>query len=167
MDQNKLLLLGYEITDDEHFMRTIYPVPDELEEQMEDLYHVAIKGKESSVKKLMRLIEKFPKVPALKNYLSVVYSNMGKTEKSYEVNHWIVAEHPEYLFGKLNLAAEYYWKEEYDKIPEVLGENMVLKALYPHRNKYHIAEVTGFSKYPFSITVPRINWNKPKSGLMF
>ncbi len=107
MGQKGLLLTGYEITDDENFMRTLYPVPDELEDQMEDLYHIALKGKESSVKKLIRLIEKFPKVPAFKNYLSVVYSNMGKTEKSYEVNHWIVAEHPESLFGKLNLAAEY------------------------------------------------------------
>ena len=63
----------------------------------------------------------------LKNYLSVLYSNLGLPDKAFEVNHWIVAEHPDYLFGKLNLAAEYFAKKEFDKIPEVLGEYMELK----------------------------------------
>ncbi|VAW29413.1 hypothetical protein MNBD_BACTEROID07-163 [hydrothermal vent metagenome] len=146
MDKKELLLSGYEITGDEYFMKTLYPVPDELDSQLEDLYHLALKGKQSAVKKFIRLIEKYPKVPALKNFLSVLYSNMGKIEKSYEVNHWIVAEHPEYLFGKLNMAAELYLKNEYDKIPEVLGESMELKSLYPQRDTFHIVEASGFFK---------------------
>ena len=40
----------------------------------------------------------------------------------YDTNRWIISEHPDYLFGKLNLANEYYLKHEYEKMPEVLGE---------------------------------------------
>jgi hypothetical protein len=29
--------------------------------------------------------------------------------KAREVNHWIIKEYPDYLFGKLNLAFEYYY----------------------------------------------------------
>ncbi len=146
MDKKGLRLSGYKITGDEHFMRALYPIPHELDIQMEDLYHLALKGRQSAVKKFIRLIEKYPKVPALKNFLSVLYSNMGKMEKSYEVNHWIIAEHPEYLFGKLNMAAEFYFKEEFDKIPEVLGERMELKSLYPKRDTFHVIEASGFFK---------------------
>ena len=142
----KELLSGYEITGDENFSRELNPIPHSLDVQLDDLHELALKGKKSSIKKFIRLIEKYPRVPMLKNYLSVLYSNMGQIEKSHEVNHWIVAEHPDYLFGKLNLAAEYYTKEEYDKIPEVLGEYMELKKLYPERDKFHIVEVSGFFK---------------------
>ena len=142
----ELLLSGYEITGDKNFSRKLNPIPHDLDIQLDDLYELALKGKKSSVKKFIRLIEKYPGVPMLKNYLSVLYSNMGQIEKSHEVNHWIVAEHPDYLFGKLNLAAEYYTKEEYDKIPEVLGEFMELKKLYPERDVFHIVEVSGFFK---------------------
>lgn len=146
MDKKELLLSGYEITSNENFSRKLNPIPHSLDIQLGDLYDLALKGKKSAVKKFIRLIEKYPNVPMLKNYLSVLYSSMGQIEKSHEVNHWIVAEHPDYLFGKLNLAAEYYTKEEYSKIPEVLGEYMELKKLYPQRDVFHTVEVSGFFK---------------------
>ena len=144
MDKKDLLLSGFKITSDANFPKELNPVPYELDIQLEDLYKLALKGKESAIKKFIRLIDRYPKVPALKNYLSVLYSNMGKIEKSLEVNHWIVAEHPDYLFGKLNLAAEYITKKKFDKIPEVLGKSMDLKELYPERDTFHIAEVSSF-----------------------
>ncbi len=146
MNKKELLLSGYEITSDENFSRNLNPIPHSLDIQLEALYELALKGKKSAVKKFIRLTQEYPRVPMLKNYLSVLYSNMGEIEKSHEVNHWIVSEHPDYLFGKLNLAAEYFTKEEYDKIPEVLGEYMELKKLYPERNIFHIVEVSGFFK---------------------
>ncbi len=146
MDKKELLLSGYEITSDENFSRKQNPIPHSLDIQLDDLYELALKGGKTAIKKFIRLIEKYPGVPMLKNYLSVLYSNLGQIEKSHEVNHWTVAEHPDYLFGKLNLAAEYFMKEEYDKIPEVLGEYMELKKLYPERDIFHIVEVSGFFK---------------------
>ena len=146
MSKKELLSSGYDITSDMNFMKTLYPVPHELNIQLDTLYNLALKGKKSSIKNFITLIEKYPKVPALKNYLSVLYSNMDNMDKSYEVNHWIVAEHPEYVFGKINMAIEYYLKKEYSKIPEVLGKSMDLKKLYPERDTFHIVEVSGFFK---------------------
>jgi tetratricopeptide (TPR) repeat protein len=146
MDKKEFLLSGYEITGDENLHKKLQPIPYELDIQLDDLYYLALKGKKSAIKKFIRLIHKYPKVPMLKNYLSVLYSNLGQIEKSHEVNHWIVAEHPDYLFGKLNLAAEYFMKEEYERMPEILGEYMELKRLYPNRNVFHQVEVSGFFK---------------------
>ncbi len=146
MKKKACSIIEYNITGDENFMRELYPVPYELEVQLEKLYKLAIKGKKTGIKKLTDFILKYPQVPALKNYLSVLYNKLNLSEKAYEVNHWIVAEHPDYLFGKLNLAAEYFFREEYHKMPEILGESMELKQLYPQRDTFHISEVTGFLK---------------------
>ncbi|MGD0753901.1 MAG: DUF1186 domain-containing protein [Bacteroidales bacterium] len=140
-------LFSYEITTDKNFMDVEFGITPELQKQFESLHNRAAKGGEKIINRLLSLIEKYPHVPHLKNYLMVAYSNAGDNKKAVEVNHWLIREHPDYLFGKLNLAAEHYLKEEYDKIPEVLGKLMEIKDLYPERKCFHLAEVTGFYKF--------------------
>ena len=69
MDKKDLLLSGFKITSDVSFHKELNPVPYELDIQLEDLYKLASKGKESAIKKFIRLIDRYPKVPVLKNYL--------------------------------------------------------------------------------------------------
>jgi tetratricopeptide (TPR) repeat protein len=145
LTDNKILT-GYKITNDPNFLDKQNAITPELSKQFEHYHKLALEGKRSSVQKFLNAIEKYPDNPQLKNYLSVLYSQLGETQKAYETNRWIIAEHPDYLFGKLNLANEYFQKKEYQKMPEVLGEEMELKALYPHRDTFHINEVTSFLK---------------------
>ena len=137
---------SYEITTDPQYMNEKFGITNELFRQMEGLHHRAIKGGDKNIEKLILLIEKYPSVPQLKNFLSVAYRNSGKMEKAREVNHWIIKEHPDYLFGKLNLAFEYYYKEQYEKIPEIVGSLLEIQDLYPDRNCFHLTEVTSFNK---------------------
>ncbi|MGC1390885.1 MAG: DUF1186 domain-containing protein [Bacteroidales bacterium] len=137
-------IFSYEITTDKNFMDVDFGITPELHKQFESLHYGAAKGGEKIIIRLLGLIEKYPHVPHLKNYLMVAYSNTGDDKKAVEVNHWLIREHPDYLFGKINLAAEYYLKKEYDKIPEVLGKLVEIKDLYPERKCFHISEVTGF-----------------------
>jgi hypothetical protein len=136
----------YEITDDPEFMNDKFGITPELFRQLGSIYYKAQKGGGKVIEKLILLVEKYPHVPQLKNYLSAAYMNSGNIEKAREVNHWILKEHPDYLFGKLNLGFEYYAKKQYDKIPEVIGNLMEIQDLYPERNCFHISEVTGFHK---------------------
>ena len=46
----------------------------------------------------------------------------------------------------MNLANEYINERQPQKVPEVLGEDMEIKALYPERDLFHLAEITGFYK---------------------
>lgn len=139
-------LLGYKISYDAHFIDKLNAMTPELHKKLEKLHDEALKGRKSSIKKFHKLIEKYPKNPQLKNYLSVLYVNMDDIDKAREVNHWILAEHPNYLFGKLNLAFEYYTKKEFDKMPEILGNGIELKTLYPARDEFHIVEVMAMLK---------------------
>lgn len=138
---------SYEITGDPEFLNKKSGITPDLFRQMEDLHHRASKGGDKNIQKLISMIEKYPRVPQLKNYLSVAYVNSGNPAKANEVNHWIIREHPDYLFGRLNLAFEYLYKKQYDKIPEVVGNLMEIKDMYPERNCFHLSEITSFNKF--------------------
>ncbi len=137
---------GYKLTDDPELLNNESGISPELSGQMESLHNKALKGGKKNIDYLIHKIEQYPDVPQLKNFLSVAYMNSGNTEKSFEVNNWIIKEHPDYLFGLLNKAYEYYLNEQYEKIPELLGDLLEIKALYPERDIFHILEVVSFNK---------------------
>ena len=140
-------IMGYKITNDPNFSDQENTITPELSWVLEKFHKLALNGKKSSVQKILDAIEKYPRNPQLKNYLSVLYGQIGDTKKMHETNRWITTEHPDYLFGKLNLASEYYLKKEYHKIPEILGSDMELKSLYPDREIFHENEVISFLKF--------------------
>ncbi len=136
--------IGYHITTAPYFLDEQNAITPHLSDKLPYYHDLALDGKPSSVKKIKKAIQKHPKNPQLKNYLSTLYNNLDRQDKAFEVNRWILREHPNYLYGKLNLAAEYYEKEEYHKIPEILGPDLELKALYPDRDTFHLNEVLSF-----------------------
>ena len=138
--------INYNITTDPNLLDKQNGITPELSRKLEWFHKLALKGKRSSVQKLLDAIERYPNNPQLKNYLSVLYGQLNDTKKMHETNRWVIAEHPDYLFGKLNLASEYYFNQEYDKMPEVLGTNMEIQSLYPDRDTFHINEVISFYK---------------------
>lgn len=139
-------MFGYEITDETDFMDKEYGITPVIKNLIQDLYYDVHDQKKGIVNKLLKTIKKHPQVPQFKNYLTVAYNLSGNPKKAYECNNWILKEHPDYFFGRVNLAAQYFEQKEYDKIPEVLGELMEIKALYPDRKVFHVSEVMAFNK---------------------
>jgi hypothetical protein len=137
---------NYEITFDTDFMDKQYCITPTLKRELNTLYFEIQEGKKNIIEKLLKLIEQHPNNPQLKNFLSIAYKNIGKISKSYEVNRWIVKEHPNYLFGKLNIAAEHIEKKEYNKVPELLGNLLDIQEIYPERKIFHVGEVLSFNK---------------------
>ncbi|HSI91147.1 MAG TPA: DUF1186 domain-containing protein, partial [Adhaeribacter sp.] len=120
-------------------------VPEILQKKLPDLHKEALqKNNKQIVDKLKTLIAEYPEVPVLKNYLSVAYVTQDRDEEARKVNKQILVQHPDYLYAKLNEAHFYLNKDMPEKVPEVLGKDMELKALYPHRNTFHFKEVTAF-----------------------
>lgn len=144
--KDQFKFFDYVLTNDPEFMNERMGITPELFRQMESLHNKALKGGEKNIEYLLNKIEQYPNVPQIKNYLSVAYMNSGKKEKSFEVNNWIIKEHPDYLFGLLNKANEYYLNGQYEKIPELLGDLMEIKDLYPERDVFHVNELLSFSK---------------------
>ncbi len=139
-------LFGYEITDETDFMDKEYGITPQIKVLILDLYYDVQSKKRGVINKLLKTIKKYPQVPQFKNYLTVAYNLSGNTEKAFECNNWILKEHPDYFFGRVNLAAQYFEQKEYHKIPDVMGDLMEIHALYPERKVFHVSEVMAFNK---------------------
>ncbi|HYX09873.1 MAG TPA: DUF1186 domain-containing protein [Bacteroidales bacterium] len=134
----------YKITTDPEYFIEQDDISPELAAKMDYYESLVNRGRRSGISKLQDAIEKYPGNLSLKNLLINLYDSLGETEKVLEMHRQIVEENPDYLFGRLNLAFEYFFLQEFNKIPAVLGESMELKALYPHREIFHLLEVTAF-----------------------
>ena len=142
-EQEQYDLVGYYITSEPIYEEGFTPQVIKLSEKC---HEIAMEGKPAGLKKIQSNIEKYPHIPQFKNYLSVWYRSAGQYEKSLEVNHWLLKEHPDYLFGKFNLAFEYIQKGMYEKALEVMGDYFDLKLLCPQRDTFHITEVISMQK---------------------
>ncbi len=146
--KSKIVETNYQITFNPRFNDEKYGITNELVNQLEDLVMEANNPKNKTIiHKLTELILEYPKTPILKNYLSVAYNARGLQAKSIEVNKWILAEHPDYLYAKINLAYYYLFKKDYKKVEEIMGKEMDIKALYPDRDLFHVGEVLCFLKF--------------------
>ncbi len=137
----------YKITEDPNYQNQRYGITPALQRQLESLAEEIHNKRNTKVIDIItRLIDENPGVPILKNYLSAAYNVRGNHDKSVEINEWMLAEHPEYLFAKLNKANFYIENSEFDKVPELLGTALEISQLYPERNEFHIGEIINFYK---------------------
>jgi tetratricopeptide (TPR) repeat protein len=143
--EDKFKTFEYQISTDPKFQNKDFGITPDLERQLESLA-IGCRDRKNKkiIDKLTQLIIQYPTVPMLKNYLSVAYDVQENHKKAMEVNNWIIAEHPDYLWAKINQANFCIEEKNTAKVPEILGEAMDIKQLYPDRDVFHLSEVTGF-----------------------
>lgn len=146
MKDPKYTLKDYKISYDHTLLDEQNHITPEIRRIIEELHPDLVKGRKYLIKKLGRLIERYPKVPIFKNMLSTVHKVNDEHDKAFKANRWLVKEHPDYLFGKVNYVGELINNEEFDKIPEELGDDMELQALYPNREEFHVEEFMAFNQ---------------------
>ncbi|MEA1968894.1 MAG: hypothetical protein U9N77_11835 [Thermodesulfobacteriota bacterium] len=137
----QLQLVEYSITY-EPLSQNVIPV--EIEDQVEELFHTCRKKPEQVIPQLKKLIEQFPKVYQLYNYLYTAYTLSGNINKAEAICLMNYKINPEYLFAKLNYAEVCMRNGEFEKVPEIFKNKFDLKVLYPERDLFHITEVTSF-----------------------
>ncbi len=157
----------YEETDNPH-----RNIPQAIKEQMAELHAQAVKGTVQIIKKLERLVEQYPRVPALYNYLSIAYMHHGNSVKFDKLNDLMVTRFPDYSVSRINQATRYIVNKDFDKAEEILGNSMELTAFLPNRRVYHVSEVAQFyettvrfflRKRQFDVAESRLNMLKDMS----
>jgi tetratricopeptide (TPR) repeat protein len=147
MHKNETVVNGYTITDNPNFQNERYGITLELNRLIEKLYYEVKENRNSKIiDKLNNLIESYPQIPIFKNYLSVVYQLRGDLNKAISINDQIIAVHPDYLFGKLFKANQYLEQGKLEIVPDILGNTLELRDLYPTRDVFHLSELTGYLK---------------------
>lgn len=147
-NENKLIS-GYKISASSEVINQLYGITPEMQEKLTEMSVKVQKKKNSAIKELNDLIKKYPSIPQFKTLLSKLYDMQGNHFMANEVNRRFESMHFDYLYGKLKLAYIAISNEEYEKVPEILGEAMELKAMYPDRDVFHYSEVLGFYETTF------------------
>jgi tetratricopeptide (TPR) repeat protein len=137
-------LVEYEITSEPVLEPSYKRLPSSVKDAIDRLYYESQKHPRQAIPELVELIEKYPHVPVLYNYLSIAYSCSGQMEKAEKVIRENYQRNPDYLFARLNYAELYRAEGDYEKIAEILENKFDLKLLYPKRKQFHISEVANF-----------------------
>jgi tetratricopeptide (TPR) repeat protein len=114
-------------------------LPPEVQEQSRNLYELAMSHPHKGIARLETLVDQYPPVPALKNWLAVAYLQAGRQAEADAMEERIWREHPDYFFGRISRAYRCMNDGELDRVPEVLG-GLDLKQMYPHRDVFHVSE---------------------------
>jgi len=136
--------IEYEITSEPILDSSYKRLPRAVKDAIDRLYYESQGHPHQAIPELVDLIEKYPHIPVLYNYLSVAYSRSGQTEKAQEAIQENYQRNPDYLFARLNYAQLYLAEGNYEKIGEILEHKFDLKLLYPKRKRFHITEVANF-----------------------
>jgi len=137
-------IVQYEITFESIQDRRYKRLPDPVKVTIERLHHEAQRYPRQAIPELIDLIEKYPNIPMLYNYLSVAYSQAGQREKAEETIRENYRHNPDYLFARLNYAELCRVQGDYEQIAEIFEHKFDLKLLYPKRKRFHISEVANF-----------------------
>jgi tetratricopeptide (TPR) repeat protein len=134
----------YEITFEPILDRDYKRLPKQVKEAIERLHDESQRRPREAIPQLLDLIESYPDVPLLYNYLSIAYSKSGQREKSEAVVQENYRRNPDYLFARLNYVEMCLARRDYEKAAEILDHKFDLKLLYPNRKRFHISEVVSF-----------------------
>jgi tetratricopeptide (TPR) repeat protein len=137
-------LVEYEITSEPMLDRWYKHLPEHLKDAMDRLHSEAQRHPQKAIPELVDLIQKYPNIPMLYNFLSVAYSQAGDREKAKEVVLENYRRNPDYLFARLNYAEICRLEGDYEQIAEIFEYKFDLKLLYPDRKRFHISEVASF-----------------------
>lgn len=119
-------------------------LPQAVRDHYEALRVVAPKAPKKAIEALERLVAEHPEVPQFLNLLVVARSAAGDRAGAEECIRRAYAAHPDYLFARLNLAELCLARGELDRVPELLGRRLDLRALVPERTVFHVSEVVPF-----------------------
>ncbi len=138
-------LYSYEITEEPMPDAAFDRLPAEVQERINGLYEKVLKPRpRQALADVKALIEQYPEIAQLHNYLYAAYFNMGEHAEAASVMQDTVHRFPDYLFGRIAWAEECLKRGEAAKIAEIFAGKFDLKLLYPDRVRFHISEVLGF-----------------------
>ena len=140
-----LQLISYEITDEPLYDSAYEQLPESVKDEIDALYQRGLANNpEEAIAILQPLIEQYPDVPQLYNYLQTAYRVLGDRAGCERVLGETLMRFPDYLFGRIAYAIQCLEHGEIEKVSEIFAGKYEFKLLYPERERFHISEVMGF-----------------------
>ena len=142
-----LTVVSYEITEEPLPDTTYARLPIDVQERINLLHDEVLQAwpkPTSALVALKGLIQQYPDVPALYNYLYIAHQKLGQREEAAQVLQETVQRFPHYLFGRITWAEECLKHGEPEKVTDIFGGMFDLQLLYPERDRFHLSELMSF-----------------------
>ena len=137
-------LMSYQISD-EPLEDTAYArLPQSVKDELEQLHYQVTDNPREAIAALGPMLERYPDVPQIYNYLQAAYTQLGDKANAQRVLDETLERFPDYLFGRIAQANDCLQRGELDRIPEIFEGKYDLKLLYPERECFHISEALHF-----------------------
>ncbi len=114
-------------------------------DELDGIYGKLTSGSHEVIRRLQELIQKYPDLPVLYNYLIVSYSYSNNTEKSIETLEKCIELFPDYLFSKIAHCHQKMDEGDMEIVPKIFHGKFDLSFHIKDRKTYHISEFTGFN----------------------
>lgn len=100
---------------------------------------------EKELPTLVELRKTYPNVPAIYNYIGLVYVHSKQMEKYFDILMETTRRFPDYLFGKISLAEYYLNQGRHEEVSKILDKKFEIYLHYPPTvTVFHVSEVRAF-----------------------
>lgn len=96
------------------------------------------------VKTLEDYVHRYPDIPIFKSHLYVAYQRVAQRRNAKRILSLMQEKHPDYLFGKINMAGQQIGRKSGTSIRKLLGEELWLHKLLPEQEVFHESEVLAY-----------------------
>jgi hypothetical protein len=135
----------YSISNDHSAFESLFPIPEELNEELSSLQNKLYNENNTSViTKLTRLQKKYPNNPHLMCDIATYYTVRHNQEKAKELYKQVIKKHKEYTFAYVSLAHYFILEENFNEAAQYLGEDFLIENLIPTRKTFYIEEVKAY-----------------------
>ena len=140
-----LRLVEFEITDEPIDDPWLDRTPQRDRERILHAGARVIDGATDQVEVLEGLVEEFPGIPKVYNYLACAYRNAGLTKKMEALVERTYRRFPDYLFAVTNYVQLLLRRYRIDEASGVLAGRYSLDLWIPDRRRYHVSEFVAFN----------------------
>ena len=137
--------ITYEIVDEPLKDHAYAKLPESVKDDLNDIYDSGFKPPRQAIERLKPLIEQYPDVPQIYNYLHSAYQFLGDQASADRILAETLERFPDYLFGRLAQANACLDRGEIDRVAEIFDNRFDISLLYPERRQFHRSEVLNFS----------------------
>ena len=118
-----------------------------LQDTIDQMHDQALDKPKAAIPRLRKLIKKYPKHPAFRNYLMNALRLTDQQEEAREVVEKLYEEFPEYLYARIAYADLLIEEKKFTEAFQVFDNHYVLPRIYPDREVFHYTEVLSYNAF--------------------
>jgi len=140
----KMNINEYQVVDDPDLVDIEWQIPPEIKRESDKLFFLCSNGKANAKERIERLIQQYPDIPPLRNYLISWYRANDRNKEASQVNDEVLKLFPDYVFAISQKIQDLVNEGKIEEAGALLRGKSDIEDFYPHRKSFHVSEFAVF-----------------------